>query len=462
MWRILMMLGVLTTIFGCESSSLLIAKEPVPTAKMPRQSMTLVQGVVVVVIDTLRGDAFGCGESRAMPVLEDLVAQQGTCFTGAYAASSWTKPASASIDTGVVPTTHQLVTNVAEGVPEKYTQVRADVQMLPDYVRGAGGVSAFTTVNWVYDIPSVSDRYDFDFSPFRSQDPALIDTKTEEKEDENLVINTPVWLEQMGVEPGDLFLVRYQFMSPHWPYCPPTVDESQWIVEGVDLCGITDMQEIRNNWENPAFAQGLLSLYAEEAAYVGDLVGQLYRTYEEMGFADSTLFIITADHGEEFYEHGDFGHGSTVFHEQTHVPLAFIGTGIPRGKVVTSPVSAIDIVPTILASMERTTTPSDLLEGRNLLPLMRGMTSSPYRWVSQLMGQYGTLQGLCATAPDGEEWVYINDPIPNEQYLFKPEDVAQENNVSGEESYQTVEAWMASVNNKPMVAYDQWVEENYQ
>lgn len=417
---------------------------PQPEITLRHPSSKPAMSVVVIVIDTLRADRFGCGFEGVMPELSELVTDEGTCFSRAFSGSSWTLPGSASIDSGMLPTTHHLVAQERSGAPDEYTVLNPKVRLLPDYIREAGGVSTFATVNWVYDIQSVSERFDANFSPYHGVEDADIDTRTEEEEDARLVQDTPDWLTHMGVtSTASRFLARYQFLSPHWPFCPPTDDSSHWVVEGVDLCAITGSNAIDQNHSNPAFLDGLQNLYDEEAQYTGQLVVDLYHTYEQIGLSESTLFVITADHGEEFYERGTFGHGSTVFWEQSQVPLAFIGSGVPRGTVIDTPVNTIDIVPTVLQILRLPA--DDRIEGRSLVSLMRGMDASPYRAITQLVGESGVMQSTCATLPQDlgyGEWTYVyNQNLEGAPNLFDADDLEQAENLFGQ--YPDIEEWFS-------------------
>ena len=69
---------------------------------------------------------------------------------------------------------------------------------------------------------------------------------------------------------------------------------------------------------------------------------------KEKEIFDNSIIIITADHGEEFYDHRDFQHGKTLYDESTHIPLIIIAPGIAH-EVISKQANQIDIMPTILA-----------------------------------------------------------------------------------------------------------------
>ena len=65
---------------------------------------------------------------------------------------------------------------------------------------------------------------------------------------------------------------------------------------------------------------------------------------------ENTLIVLTADHGEEFHDHGGWKHGFTLYEEQIHVPLLVRWDGrIPAGSRLRGTVRLLDLVPTLVA-----------------------------------------------------------------------------------------------------------------
>jgi arylsulfatase A-like enzyme len=107
--------------------------------------------------------------------------------------------------------------------------------------------------------------------------------------------------------------------------------------------------------------------YDGEIAFTDESVGAFLAELRRGGELDHTLVVITADHGEEFGDHGGFEHGRTLYQEQIHVPLLIRFPGAyAGGRVVSAVVRQIDIVPTILDALGAGA-PADL-PGRSLLP----------------------------------------------------------------------------------------------
>jgi arylsulfatase A-like enzyme len=105
--------------------------------------------------------------------------------------------------------------------------------------------------------------------------------------------------------------------------------------------------------------------YDRGIRYTDDTLRRLADDLGAMGFLDNALVIITADHGEEFGDHGGLLHGGTLFEELLHVPLIVWRSGMAEGRVDHSLASTIDLAPTILAAAGLE--PPPIMEGRDLL-----------------------------------------------------------------------------------------------
>lgn len=150
-----------------------------------------------------------------------------------------------------------------------------------------------------------------------------------------------------AVEPFFLWL---HYMDVHMPYIPPNkfLDElglkrysytkKVWLGKKIDDIKMRD--EIKDDE-----VEDYINLYDGSIRYTDfvlkELITELKDKYPE------TIFIITADHGEEFREHGGLSHLEKLYEELIHIPLMFYGKDV-RHKIVERPVSLVDLVPTIL------------------------------------------------------------------------------------------------------------------
>lgn len=111
--------------------------------------------------------------------------------------------------------------------------------------------------------------------------------------------------------------------------------------------------------------------YDGEIAEADALAGAVIRKVRAL--KKDPVVIVTADHGEEFGDHGGRYHGTTVYEEQVRVPLLIHGAGVPPG-IVSTPVQTIDILPTTLSALAVPVPPR--LRGRDLGRVLTGQASS--------------------------------------------------------------------------------------
>jgi arylsulfatase A-like enzyme len=125
---------------------------------------------------------------------------------------------------------------------------------------------------------------------------------------------------------------------------------------------------------DPGLLTAMSDAYDEGIRYVDDRLGEVLEALKQRGLYDNTLVIVTADHGEEFLEHGMLGHGESLYDEVIRVPLIvkFPCPGSHCGhRRIDSQVELVDIFPTLMqvADLE----PGETLVGRSLLdPLAEG------------------------------------------------------------------------------------------
>jgi arylsulfatase A-like enzyme len=195
-----------------------------------------------------------------------------------------------------------------------------------------------------------------------------------------LVADVERVVQGLGHEP---FFLWVHFMDTHGPYFPPqefrdrfAPADYRWPGDADALpigtsnfgLGIIPRYQVVNDETAPASYR---ARYDAEVRYADDHVGAIVRALEARGLWDSTLFVLTADHGESLGEHEYyFAHGWYVSDDELHVPLLVHGPGIPRGRRVRQTVSLVDVAPTALDlfGLERPTA----MEGASLSPLLDG------------------------------------------------------------------------------------------
>jgi len=316
-----------------------------PTSAPPRAS------VVLIVVDALRADHLGLyGYGRdTSPELERLAAE-GMVFERAFATSPWTLPTFGSLLTGRYPSAHGAGVGAdPEGEDDRSESAgdRRFLKLRPDVPTAAGmlGAAGFVTGALVSN-PFLGrdfgidrgfdhyDRYRTDNADYRRADRAV---------DEALA-----WIDGVGEQP--FFLLLHLF-DPHLDYGAPPPFRARF-TDSVDFDGelpVHDLWSIRDRAAQMPAAERdfIIAAYDEEVAFADAEIGRFVDALRARGLADTAL-IITADHGEELFDHNGFEHGHAMWNELLHVPLVVIGPGFAAGRDDT-PVSSIDVLPTILA-----------------------------------------------------------------------------------------------------------------
>jgi arylsulfatase A-like enzyme len=117
-------------------------------------------------------------------------------------------------------------------------------------------------------------------------------------------------------------------------------------------------------------------LYDAGIRQLDNELGRLFALMASEGAFDPALILITSDHGEEFMDHGRMDHFLTMHQEIIRVPLIVRGPGVPAGLRIETPVSLVDLSPTILAFADVSKPPTT--DGLDLTPLLRGETPTAF------------------------------------------------------------------------------------
>jgi arylsulfatase len=120
--------------------------------------------------------------------------------------------------------------------------------------------------------------------------------------------------------------------------------------------------------------------YRAQVRYADTHVGRLLEFLQGQGRLDDTVVVVTADHGEEFGEHGHYSHHSTLYQTLLHVPLIVkLPRGRHRGTVVDRPVALVQVMATVLDAVGLPSPPG--LDGPSLLPLLDGWPGATPEWI---------------------------------------------------------------------------------
>jgi arylsulfatase A-like enzyme len=289
--------------------------------------------VVIYLVDALRADRLGVyGQQRDLSPNLDRFAQRATVYERAWAQASWTRPAVASIFTGLRPEVHG-----ANGRLDRLTDA---VATLAERFADGGYDTAAVVAN-----PNCSAEFGF----ARGFDTFVL---MEADRRRSMYLNDEVerWLTER--EPARPFLLYVHTVDPHLPYQPPEPYRAEFAagVERHDL-GSTEVVgtlQARDLLDEDRYAPDLLALYDAEVACNDHSFGQLLELLERRGHSEDTVVVFVSDHGEEFFDHGGWIHGRTLYREVLQVPLVIRSPGQQDARRVSAPVQHVDLLPTLL------------------------------------------------------------------------------------------------------------------
>ncbi len=373
----------------------LAAVASIPSANHPRARLARAPGqravdapsVLTIMVDTLRADHLGVyGKPGHISPHIDAFAADAIVFEDAVASASWTRPSAASLMTAMWPSAHGATTKSSK-LPDAVVTC-AEVQQEAGIATGAlinninltasfgfdqgwdvflyeapdhplGATASVLGLTWYQAVAEVRERLWFEHKPVGEYyQPAEV-----------VLDDARVFIEANRDHPWALFV---QLMEPHDPYF-----EHPYL-QGTGEQEFNGVHTARSEVERPDGDQAayLDGVYTTEITHMDRRLGRFFSWLKEEGLYDDTLIVFTSDHGEEFFEHGGWWHGTTLFEEQLHVPLIVKWPGNPHaGQRVSAQVRQLDACPTALAAQGLAAHPS--WHGEDLLPLVDDADEAP-------------------------------------------------------------------------------------
>ncbi len=324
--------------------------------------------IVVVVIDTLRADHVGLyGHERATTPGMDALAEQGVWFSRAYSHSGWTLPSVTSLLTGRLPHEHGVGRDPRQ--VDRFGCLGAQTPSLPELLTPVG-YRCGAIINNTFLAPEFGVHrgfHDYDY---------VGATKERHRTAKESVSRAIEWLADQS-NPAFLLL---HVMEPHLLYAPPEEVRGTFADPEVPLVEMPFAEDevilaLRSGQRilEPAELDYLEAVYDEEILAVDRALVRLFDHLKGRSDRDTAIFV-TADHGEEFFDHGSVEHGHTLYSELTRVPLVLHAPGVSGGRVDTL-VQHVDVFATILRLAGVDLPPG--ARGTDLRDLVRG--ESPAR-----------------------------------------------------------------------------------
>ncbi len=374
--------------------------------------------LVLISIDSLRADHLRCyGYDRATSPRMDALAAEGVRFDNVTSTTSWTLPSHAALFTALPDSIHGCDRNSRVLAPERTT--------LAEVLREAG----YTTAGF-FSGPYLHPRFGMaqGFDSYEScagyemySEQSLRSSQPNQKPkgqnrahglahsditSPRIVDSVKTWLKQRPEGPFFLFL---HFWDVHYDYIAP---EPFGTMFDPDYTGPEDGRRLSNPARLEGIAerdlQHIVARYDGEIAWTDHHIGKIIDLLDSAGLRDQTVLAVTADHGEEFFEHGQFGHHKELYRESIAIPWILRAPGLPP-DVVREPVALVDIAPTLLDLLDLP--PLQVVAGRSLAPRLNHQSWQPsdYRLSELVRLKKGNLASLRT-----EDWMLLLQPEPLE------------------------------------------------
>lgn len=335
-----------------------------------KNSNTAATPVILIVCDTLRVDHLSCyGYLRETSPHLDEFAQEAVLFENAVSNETWTLPSHGTMFTGLYPKNHGLTANA--NLPESTVTL---TEALRDAGYQSAGYTGFSF--WLYPWRGFAHGFDLYNVPewrFRTvyDSRALLEG----------------WLDTHPIPNVFLFFHNFDVHSkparqydglPYGPddpsflhfanefESPPTFErEGRDKVDGEDFMLAANRGEVTLTDDELAYC---IALYDDCIRMVDHHIHEFFNKLKELNLYDQALIIVTSDHGEEFGEHGSYGHGN-VYEQSAHIPLLIrFPQGKHGGMRYPHVVQQTDLYPTVLGVLGLPL--PQPVDGQNLISLV--------------------------------------------------------------------------------------------
>ncbi len=304
------------------------------------------RGILLIVIDCLRADhVSGYGYARQTTPTLDQLARNGQLWDLAFSTSSWTKPSVTSMLTGLYPTEH----GAFEGIKRSRqcdvvtTDRMRNTQPTLSEKMSAGGRRCAAFVN------------NAQLGDFTGLDRGFDEYVSSAGKADRLIGLFEKWV---TADPSRPFFAYLHFLEAHWPYKPRRRHVAAFggdrDTNAFGEYSARDYGKLRKSMKkgertlDDGELDQIVQMYDGAVRRLDGKIKTICNFLSSAGLKDQCAMFITADHGEEFLEHGSIGHGHSLHDEVTHVPLIASIPGDERGVRHAHPVSLADLSGTLL------------------------------------------------------------------------------------------------------------------
>jgi len=303
--------------------------------------------LLLISVDTLRRDALGRYGGGDTPTLDALF-EEGVALDAHKSCSNWTYASMicALAGAGTEQLGFEPYGAYGGGAPEP---LPGEIALLGELLGVAGYAGGIVTTN-----PFLGKRYQMTGGL-----ELVVETSWEQPASADVVTDEALALADALSRGGDPWFLHAHYLDPHAPYAPP-----EGYLDGLDAlapidfdlgtpAGITEVTSAYPDLD--ADTQALIRehawlRYRGAVRYTDDELGRLLDGLRDRGLLADTLLLFVSDHGEQFWDHGNFGHGHKVYGEEVDVAALFWAEGL-QAAAFTEPTTHADLAPTALVGL---------------------------------------------------------------------------------------------------------------
>ena len=317
------------------------------------------RNVVLLTIDALRRDVLGCygGDPKLSPFIDSI---QKNCirFTKAHSTGPYTEAAMP----GILTSSYYLEYGRQKKLSDQRTLITQPLK------RGGIRTAGF------HSNPHLSSYFGWnrDWDIFYDSMEAEVDDKSPYINALQLNLEMDSWLSSIGKSSSaNSMFIWLHYMDVHEPYVP----EKKYIeqvdptlrISGTEMFAIFQDTLLNRDVTNTEKVAILKKLYQAHVREIDAAVENLFSILENHGVLQNSIVIITADHGDEFNDHGGLSHDGKMYSELVELPLLIYEPERKQNLICDKLVSSLDIAPTILNLFDLKPEPN--FKGVSLLPL---------------------------------------------------------------------------------------------
>lgn len=304
--------------------------------------------VVIVTLESIRTDVVGAygGESASRlevpitPEVDDFAAG-ATLYENAFSVTSWTLAAHASLFTGLYPTAHQTE-GPSDRLDDSYPTL---AEVLARRGFATAGIVSGPYLRRIHGLSQGFEEWEDGIAE------VLHSTAHDDVTNPQMLSALERWLDAR--DPEQPFLLFAYFWDPHFDFQPPPPYDEMFVPPGAEAMDASsfDSNPAIHPYMSSERLDWIRAQYEGEVRWTDAHLGRLFAALRSRGLWDDTLIVVTSDHGEEFFDHGEKGHKKNLYAETVRVPLLVKYPDQRAGVRDARIASLVDVVPTVLDVM---------------------------------------------------------------------------------------------------------------